>query len=58
MPNIDGSRSLAHIEIDTQGGISGGGEEQFRFTRRRPSRIARCRPLAGIPEIVLTAKLV
>jgi hypothetical protein len=55
MPNIDGRRSLAHIEVDTQGAISGGGEEQFRFTRRRPSRVARS---PGIPEIVLTAKLV
>jgi osmotically inducible protein OsmC len=57
--NIDGSPSLAHVEVDTQGRMPGVDEEEFRIyaaeaETNRPVSLA----LAGIPEIVLTAKLV
>jgi organic hydroperoxide reductase OsmC/OhrA len=59
MRNIDGSPSLAHIEVDTQGRMPGGDEEQFRIYAAEAEPNCPVSPaLAGIPEIVLTAKLV
>jgi organic hydroperoxide reductase OsmC/OhrA len=59
MRNFDGSSSLAHIEVDTQGRMPGVDEEQFRIysAEAEPNRPV-SPALAGIPEIVLTAKLV
>ncbi len=57
--NIDGAPTLARIDLDTEGRVPGVDEQQFQ--RHAEEAKANCpvsRALAGIPEIVLSAKLV
>ena len=56
--NLDGAITLAHIDLDTEGDVPGIDERQFHSyaeAAKRDSPVSRA--LAGIPEIVLTAKL-
>jgi lipoyl-dependent peroxiredoxin len=56
--NINGAPTLARLDIDTEGYVPGIGEQQFqRFAEEAKTSCAVARALAGIPEIVLTAKL-
>jgi osmotically inducible protein OsmC len=57
--NIDGAPALARIDLETEGRVPGIDEQQFQ--RHAEEAKANCpvsRALAGIPEIVLSAKLV
>jgi osmotically inducible protein OsmC len=57
--NIDGLPTLTRVDLDTEGYVPGLDDEEFQ--RRAQEAKAGCpvsRALAGIPEIVLTAKLV
>src|SRR6202022_3829911 len=57
--NIDGAPTLARIDLDAEGRVTGIDEAEFR--RYADEAKANCpvsRALAGIPEIVLSAKLV
>jgi osmotically inducible protein OsmC len=57
--NIDGAPTLARIDLQTEGRVPGVDEQQFQ--RHAEEAKANCpvsRALAGIPEIVLSAKLV
>lgn len=57
--NIDGAPTLARIDLETEGRVPGVEEQQFQ--RHAEEAKANCpvsRALAGIPEIVLSAKLV
>ena len=57
--NIDGSPSLARINLDAQGQVPGVYEEQFRsYAEEAKTSCPVSRALARIPEIVLTARLV
>ena len=56
--NIDGAPTLTRIDLDTEGRVPGIDEQQFR--RHAEEAKANCpvsRALAGIPEIVLSARL-
>ena len=56
--NIDGAPTLARINLDTEGRVPGVDERQFRAYADEAKRVCPVsRALAGIPEIVLTAKL-
>jgi osmotically inducible protein OsmC len=57
--NIDGDPTLTRIDLETEGRVSGVDEHEFR--RHAEEAKVNCpvsRALAGIPEIVLSAKLV
>ena len=57
--NIDGRPSLTRINLDTQGHVPGVDEEQFQsYAEEAKANCPVSRALTGIPEIVLTAKLV
>jgi osmotically inducible protein OsmC len=57
--NIDGQPTLARVDLDTEGRVSGIDEEQFqRYAEEAKANCPVSRALAGIPEIVLSAKLV
>jgi osmotically inducible protein OsmC len=56
--NIDGAPTLARINLDTEGRVTGVGEQQFQAHADEAKRVCPVsRALAGIPEIVVTAKL-
>ena len=56
--NIDGAPTLARINLDTEGRVAGVDEPQFQAYADEAKRVCPVsRALAGIPEIVLTAKL-
>jgi len=56
--NVDGIPTLARINLDTVGHITGVDERQFQAHAEEAKRDCPVsRALAGIPEIVLTAKL-
>jgi lipoyl-dependent peroxiredoxin len=56
--NIDGAPTLSRIDLDTEGRVPGVDEQQFQAHADEAKRICPIsRALAGIPEIVLTAKL-
>ena len=57
--NVDGAPTLTRIDLDTAGHVAGVGEQQFqRYADEAKATCPVSRALAGIPEIVLTAKLV
>ena len=57
--NVDGEPTLTRIDLDTEGHVAGVGEQQFqRYADQAKATCPVSRALAGIPEIVLTAKLV
>jgi osmotically inducible protein OsmC len=57
--NVDGAPKLARLDIDTEGHVSGVDEQQFqRYADEAKATCPVARALAGIPEIVLTARLV
>jgi len=57
--NVDGAPTLTRIDLDTEGHVAGVGEQQFqRYADEAKVTCPVSRALAGIPEIVLTAKLV
>jgi lipoyl-dependent peroxiredoxin len=56
--NVDGIPTLARISLDRDGRVTGVDEQQFRAYADEAKRVCPVsRALAGIPEIVLTAKL-
>jgi osmotically inducible protein OsmC len=56
--NIDGAPTLARINLDTEGRVTGVDEQQFQAYADEAKRVCPVsRALAGIPEIVVTAKL-
>ena len=57
--NLDGAPTLARIDLATEGRVPGVDEQQFQAHADEAKRVCPVsRALAGIPEIVLTAKLV
>ena len=57
--NVNGAPTLTRIDLDTEGHVAGVGEQQFqRYADEAKATCPVSRALAGIPEIVLTAKLV
>jgi osmotically inducible protein OsmC len=57
--NIDGAPTLARIDLDTEGRVTGIDEEQFqRYAEEAKAACPVSRALAGVPEIVLSAELV
>jgi osmotically inducible protein OsmC len=57
--NIDGQPTLARVDLDIEGRVSGIDEEQFQlYAEEAKANCPVSRALAGIPEIVLSAKLV
>jgi osmotically inducible protein OsmC len=57
--NVDGAPTLTRIDLDTEGHVAGVSQEQFqRYADEAKATCPVSRALAGIPEIVLTAKLV
>jgi osmotically inducible protein OsmC len=56
--NIDGAPTLARIDLDTEGRVPGVDEQEFhRYAEQAKADCPVSRALAGIPEIVLTARL-
>jgi len=56
--NLDGVPTLARIDLDLEGHVPGVDEREFETYADRAKRVCPVsRALAGIPEIVLTAKL-
>ena len=56
--NIDGAPTLTRINLDTEGRIAGVDEQQFQAHADEAKRVCPVsRALAGIPEIIVTAKL-
>jgi osmotically inducible protein OsmC len=56
--NIDGLPTLARVDLDTEGHVTGIDEAEFqRLAEQAKANCPVSRALAGIPEIVLTAKL-
>lgn len=57
--NINGTPMLSRVDLDVQGQVAGVDEQQFqRCAEEAKATCPVSRALAGIPEIVLTAKLV
>lgn len=57
--NIDGAPTLARIDLETEGHVPGVDQQQFQgYADQAKATCPVSRALAGIPEIVLTAKLV
>jgi len=55
---IDGSPTIARIDLDTRGQVPGIDAEQFqKFAEDAKANCPVSRALAGVPEIVLTARL-
>ena len=56
--NIDGVPTLARINLDTEGRVPGVDDQQFQAAAEEAKRVCPVsRALAGIPEIVVAAKL-
>ena len=56
---VDGSPTIARIELDTRGAVDGLDEDGFReFAEQAKAGCAVSRALAGVPEIALSATLV
>ena len=56
--HVDGAPMLARIDLDTEGHVRGVDEHQFRrYADEAKAACPVARALAGIPEIVLTARL-
>jgi lipoyl-dependent peroxiredoxin len=56
--NVDGAPTLARINLDTEGRVPGVDEQQFLAYAEEAQRLCPVsRALAGVPEIVLTARL-
>jgi lipoyl-dependent peroxiredoxin len=56
--NIEGAPTLARIDLETEGHVPGVDEQQFHaFAEQAKAACPVSRALAGIPEIVVTAKL-
>jgi osmotically inducible protein OsmC len=56
--NIDGAPTLTRINLETEGRVTGVDEQQFQAFADEAKRVCPVsRALAGIPEIVVTAKL-
>jgi osmotically inducible protein OsmC len=56
--NVDGAPTLTRIDLDTEGHVPGIDERQFQeYADEAKASCPVSRALAGIPEIVLTAKL-
>jgi osmotically inducible protein OsmC len=56
---IDGAPTLTRIDLDTEGHVEGVDEQQFQsYAEQAKANCPVSRALAGVPEIVLTAKLV
>ncbi len=56
--NIDGAPTLERINLDTEGRVTGVGEQQFQASADEAKRVCPVsRALAGVPEIVVTARL-
>jgi osmotically inducible protein OsmC len=56
--NVNGAPMLARLDLDTEGHVPGVDEQQFqRYADEAKAACPVARALAGIPEIVLTAKL-
>jgi lipoyl-dependent peroxiredoxin len=57
--NIEGVLSLARIDLDAEGRVSGIDDQQFEeYAEQAKATCPVSRALAGVPEIVVTAKLV
>jgi osmotically inducible protein OsmC len=57
--NIDGAPTLARIDLETEGRVQGVDPDEFqRYAEDAKAACPVSRALAGIPEIVLTAKLI
>jgi osmotically inducible protein OsmC len=57
--NIDGAPTLTRIDLETEGNVSGVDEQGFQ--RHAEEAKANCpvsRALAGVPEIVVSARLI
>jgi osmotically inducible protein OsmC len=56
--NVDGAPTLTRIDLDTVGTVPGVDEQAFQgYAEQAKAQCPVSRALAGIPEIVLTAKL-
>jgi osmotically inducible protein OsmC len=56
--NIDGAPTLTRIDLGTEGRVSGVDEQEFqRYAEQAKAQCPVSRALAGVPEIVLTARL-
>jgi lipoyl-dependent peroxiredoxin len=56
--NIDGAPTLTRIDLETEGTVPGIGEQDFqRYAEDAKANCPVSRALAGIPEIVLSARL-
>jgi len=56
--NVNGAPMLARLELDADGFVPGVDQQQFqRYAEEAKATCPVARALAGIPEIVLTAKL-
>jgi osmotically inducible protein OsmC len=56
--NIDGAPTLTRINLDTEGRVPGVDERQFQAYAEEAKQVCPVsRALAGVPEIVLTARL-
>jgi hypothetical protein len=56
--NVDGVPTLARINLDAEGRVTGVDEQQFQAYADEAKRVCPVsRALAGIPQIVLMAKL-
>ena len=56
--NLDGAVTLARIDLETEGDVRGIDEREFQaYAEAAKAACPVSRALAGIPEIILTAKL-
>lgn len=56
--NVDGAPTLTRIDLDTEGRVPGLSAEQFqKFAEEAKAGCPISRALAGVPEMVLTARL-
>lgn len=56
--NIDGAPTLSRIDLETEGHVAGVDQEEFvQYAEQAKADCPVSRALAGVPEIVLTARL-
>jgi osmotically inducible protein OsmC len=56
--NIDGAPTLSRIDLDTEGHVAGVDQQEFeQYAEQAKADCPVSRALAGVPEIVLTARL-
>ncbi|HEX6452373.1 MAG TPA: OsmC family protein [Trebonia sp.] len=56
--NVDGAPTITRIDLNTEGNVPGINSEQFqKFAEEAKVNCLVSRALAGVPEMVLTAKL-